>query len=88
MPATYFYHLKTNTMKKTLTLAALLTFTLIIGTGCQSVTNGIANRTSCSDRLLKTCTGTTSKAAEEDEPANATGSADVLHELPFSTLIQ
>ncbi|MES2777643.1 MAG: hypothetical protein V4722_25925 [Bacteroidota bacterium] len=79
-------------MRKIRTSIAVLILFAITGVGCQALSNGIAKKTSCCDKLVSTCTG--SKIISEDEETSGssystTGSSnDILHNLPFLTIAE
>ncbi len=78
-------------MRKYRALMAILLITAITVTGCQVLSNGITQKTSCCEKIISTCTGTnqTGDAEEINGVVHSTGSSDdILHNLPFSTIAE
>ena len=76
-------------MKKNYPIIAIIC--LILLASCQSLSVGIAKKTTCCDDIINKCTNVkavdNSDNGTQDKTA-ASGSEDLLKDLPFSTLVQ
>jgi len=63
---------------------------LILLASCQGFSVGIAKKANCCDDILNKCTNVKSvvNGTGTAEKTSASGSEDLLKDLPFSTLVQ